>query len=438
MNYKQALNFISSTYKLGSKLGLDNITRLTELLGNPQNNYKIIHVAGTNGKGSASNMIHDVLVASGYRVGLYISPYLEKFTERIQVNKTQIDNNSLARITSLVKDKIDIMIEEGFNHPTEFEVITAIGFKYFEEQKIDFLVLEVGLGGRIDATNVIENSLISVITSISYDHMDLLGETIEEIAFEKAGIIKENGNVAIYPQDDIIKNIIKKQAELKNAAVFEADPKNIERTKGNLSGQWFKYLKRDIFNLNEIKINYLGEHQLYNALTALTVFEILKKSGYNITEESIIKGLESSRFAGRFEILSNDPAIILDGGHNINGIEYFAKSVKEYFKDKKIILFYGMLRDKHPENIIDYLIPISKEIYTLTPNSPRAMSARDLANIIKTHSNIKVTSIEDINGILNIVKNINKDEVVAFVGSLYMIGEVRTLLMQNAEFISSV
>ncbi|MDD2494420.1 MAG: bifunctional folylpolyglutamate synthase/dihydrofolate synthase [Tissierellia bacterium] len=431
MNYEEAMNFINSTYKLGSKLGLENITKLTELLGNPQNNYKIIHVGGTNGKGSTSNMIHDVLFASGYKVGLYISPYLEKFTERIQVNKTQIDENSLARITSLVKEKIDIMIEEGYNHPTEFEVITAIGFKYFEEQKIDFLVLEVGLGGRFDATNAIKNSLLSVITSISYDHMEFLGDTLEEIAFEKAGIIKENGNVVIYPQDDVIKNVIKKQAKLKNAKIYEANEKNIEIIKSDITGQWFKFLKKDVFSLDEIKINFLGGYQLYNALTALSALEILKKQGFNITEESIITGLKNSRFAGRFEILQKDPIVIIDGGHNINGIEFFAKSVKEYFKDKKITLFYGMLKDKHPENIIDYLIPISNEVYTLTPNSPRAMTSYDLAEIIRRHSNIKVTPINNNYEILNILKNADKDEIIAFVGSLYLIGEIRTLLIKE-------
>lgn len=432
MNYQEAIDFIHSTYKFGSKLGLSNITKLTELLGNPQDSYKIIHIAGTNGKGSTSNMIHDVLMAEGYKTGLFISPYLEEFTERIQVCKTHIDKESLARITNLVKEKIDIMIKEGYNHPTEFEVVTAIGFKYFQEQQIDFLILEVGLGGRFDATNVVNNTLVSVITSISYDHMEYLGDTLEKIAFEKAGIIKENSNVVIYPQSENVVNTVKEVTTNKNSKVYEPTINHIEKIKGDLTGQWFKYLKTDVFNLPEVKINFLGEHQLYNVLNAISTLEVIKASGYDISEESILVGLKNCRFAGRFEILKENPVIVLDGGHNINGIEYFSKAVKENFKDNKIILFFGMLTDKNPEDVIPFLLPICKEIYTLTPNNPRAMKASDLANLIKKHSNINVTALNDYSEILPVLRTVDEKEYVAFVGSLYMIGEVRTLI--NKEF----
>lgn len=431
MNYEEALEFIHSTYKFGSKLGLQNITRLTELLGNPQNSYKIIHVAGTNGKGSTSNMIHDVLMASGYKAGLFISPFLEEFTERIQINKTHIDKESLARITSTVKEKIQIMLEEGYNHPTEFEVVTAIGFKYFQEQKIDFLVLEVGLGGRFDATNVVDNTLVSVITSISYDHTEYLGDTLEKIAFEKAGIIKEGSSVVIYPQEENIVRTIKETAAEKNAAVYETDKHNIEKINGNLTGQWFKYLKTDVFNLPEVKINFLGEHQLYNALTALRTLEILKIKGYDISESSILNGLAGCRFAGRFEIVKEAPVIVLDGGHNINGIEYFARAVKENFKDNKIILFFGMLKDKNPEDVLSFILPLCREVYTLTPNNPRAMSSEELAELIRMHSDLKVTPLHDYEQILPEISKISKDQYVAFAGSLYMIGDVRTFLKKS-------
>lgn len=431
MNYEKAIDFIHSTYKFGSKLGLNNITKLTELLGNPQNNYKIIHVAGTNGKGSTSNMLHDVLMEAGYKTGLFISPYLEEFTERIQINKKHIDKESLARITTLVKEKIDIMISEGYNHPTEFEVVTAIGFKYFEEQNIDFLILEVGLGGRFDATNVVSSTLVSIITSIGFDHMQYLGNTLEEIAFEKSGIIKDNSNVVIYPQEKNIVNVIKKVALKRNANVFEVNSDDMKKTKGDLTGQWFEYLKTTTFNIPELKINLLGEHQLYNALTTLNALEVIKNNGYDITSENIQKGFASCRFPGRFEVLSNHPVIILDGGHNYNGIEYFSKAIKEYFNGKKIILFYGMLKDKNPNDIFPLLLPLSKQMYTLTPNNPRAMSAFELADLIKIHSNINISPVQNYKDILNIIKNIDKDEIIAFVGSLYMIGEVRTLLMQN-------
>ncbi|MEL7649722.1 MAG: folylpolyglutamate synthase/dihydrofolate synthase family protein [Sedimentibacter sp.] len=431
MNYEESIDFIHSTYKFGSKLGLENITRLTELLGNPQDSYKIIHVAGTNGKGSTSNMIHDVLMASGYKTGLFISPFLEEFTERIQVNKKHIDRQSLAKITTLVKEKIDVMLQEGCNHPTEFEVVTAIGFKYFQEQNIDFLVLEVGMGGRFDATNVVRNTLVSVITSISYDHMEYLGDTLEKIAFEKAGIIKENSNVVVYPQSEEIISTIRDTAVEKGASVTVADLKNIKKTRGDLTGQWFNYLKKDVFDLPEAKITFLGEHQIYNVLTALAALEFVKKEGYKVTEASIVEGLRNCRFAGRFEILKEHPVIVLDGGHNINGIEYFSKAVKENFGSKKIILFFGMLKDKNPEDVLPFIIPLCKKVYTLTPNNPRAMKSEDLAMLITKHYDIETEPLDEYCEAIPVLRNADHEECIAFVGSLYMIGDIRTLLKTN-------
>lgn len=428
MNYEQSIEFIRAVHNNGTKLGLQRNGRLTELLGNPQSSYKIVHVAGTNGKGSTCNMIHDVLMASGYKTGLFISPHLEEFTERIQINKVTIDRDSLARIATLVKEKIEIMYNEGYDELTEFEVITAIGFKYFEEQKIDILVLEVGMGGRHDASNVIKESLVSLITTIGFDHTEFLGDTLEKIAFEKAGIIKENSNVVIYPQDEIIKNVIKEEAKLKNSSVFEADANNINRICSDLSGQTVKYLKNDVFNLPELKINFLGTHQLYNAVTALLALEVLKKANLNITEESIKYGFANCRYAGRFEIISKEPVIILDGGHNQNGIEHFSKTINENFENKKIILFYGMLKDKNPETVLDYLIPHCEKVYTLTPNSYRAMSAIEMAELIKDRYDISVTPLESLDEAIEVIQQLDLDDVAAFVGSLYLIGEARTKL----------
>lgn len=431
MNYEEAIEYIHSTYKFGSKLGLENIGRLTELLGNPQDSYKVIHVAGTNGKGSTCNLIKEVLVDAGYKTGLFISPYLEEFTERIQVNNKPIDKDSLSRITTLVKDKIDIMLSEGYNHPTEFEVVTAIGFEYFKEQNIDFLVLEVGLGGRFDSTNIVKSPLLSVITSISYDHTEYLGDTLEKIAYEKAGIIKENSNVVIYPQGENIKNVIRKKAIENNTKVYEVSSKNIEKIKSDITGQWFKYLKKDVFNIDELKINLLGEHQLLNALTALQSLEVIKKEGYNISSENVKNGFSKCKFPGRFEVINKNPLIVLDGGHNTDGIKQLSRTLEEYFKDKKIIFFYGMLKDKDPKAFFDYILPLAKEVYTLTPASPRAVKAEDLAKSIESNYNIKATALQSYDLVLTVLKSADKSDIIAFAGSLYLVGGIRTLLRNN-------
>ena len=400
------------------------------MLGNPQNSYKTIHVAGTNGKGSTCSLIHEVLVEAGYKTGLFISPYLEEFTERIQINKEQIDKESLARITGLVKEKVALILSEGYDHPTEFEVVTAIGFKYFREQNIDFLVLEVGLGGRFDATNIVENPLVCLITSVSYDHMEQLGDTLEKIAFEKAGIIKEGSSVVIYPQADNITNVIKSRAEEKHAFVYQADIHNIEKTSSDITGQGFKYLKKDVFDLPELRINLLGDHQLLNALTALSALELIKKEGFNISSENLVNGFSNCRFPGRFEIINKGPLIILDGGHNIDGINSFIKTLKEYFKDK-VTFFFGILKDKNPEEALELLLPLAKEIYTLTPLSPRALKAAVLAELIKNHTKIKVIPLDNYEDMLPLLRNADKNDIIAFSGSLYMIGSVRTLLKNN-------
>lgn len=431
MNYDEAINFIKSTNKYGSVLGLTNIKKLAQLLGNPQDSCKTIHVAGTNGKGSTSNMINDVLIASGYSTGLYTSPYFEDYSEMIKVNKECIDNDSISRLTGIIKEKVDIMLDEGYSHPTEFEILTVLGFLFFQEKQIDFLVLEVGLGGTLDATNIVTNTLVSVITSISYDHMEYLGDTLEKIAFEKSGIIKENSSVVIYPQAQNIVETIANVSKEKNSKTYIANKNNIVKIDSNLSGQWFNYLKNDVFSLSYVKINYLGEHQLYNVLTSLTALEVIKEKGYNITEKSIMEGLNNSRYEGRLEILSERPLVIIDGAHNKDGIEYFAKAIEENFKNKKIILFFGMLKDKKPEESIPYLLPLCKKIYTLTPNNERAMLAEDLKKLINKNSHIETVAINDYNNIKDVINNLDKDECIAFVGSLYMIGKIRSILLKK-------
>ena len=428
MNYEQAINFIHSTNKFGSVLGLDNINELLRLIGNPQENLKVIHIAGTNGKGSISTMLNAVLSKSGYKTGLYTSPFLEKFNERIKINGIDISNEDIAYYVSVVKDKIDIMIKNNFPHPTEFEIITAAALLYFKEKDVDIVILEVGLGGRLDATNVVNNPLISVIASISFDHVEQLGNTLKKIAYEKGGIIKTNSNVVIYPSDkEAVDELIKISKE-KNASFYLPKKEDIELIESSFDGSKIKYRKTNPFRINEFKLSLLGKNQVYNALTVLQTLEVLYSLGYKIKKEDILTALENIHFNGRFEIFSKNPIIILDGGHNKEGIESFVNNLNLYFEDKKIILFFGMLADKDIDSSLKKLLPKAEKIYTVTPNNNRALSSKDMYEKIKQiDKNAHVSYITDTSKSIELIEK-DSEYIYAFVGSLYLIGEIRTLL----------
>src|SRR6056297_1540110 len=396
MNYKESMEYIHSTYRFGSKLGLDNITRLMNKLNNPQDSLNIIHVAGTNGKGSISAMIQSVLTKSGYSTGFFVSPYLERFTERIQIDNKEISKKDLAEITSVVKNAVEEILEEGFNHPTEFEIVTAIGFLYFFRKKVDFLILEVGLGGRYDATNVIEKSLLSIITSISLEHTEYLGDTVEKIAFEKAGIIKKNNDVVIYPQAENIIEVIKNQAKIKKANT---------------------YIPKD----NNLKVK--------NLLVAIKALEILKIKNFKISNKSIKNGLEAATMPGRFELIQQKPYIIIDVAHNKDGIDAFTETIKGFLANKNLVLFIGMLNDKNPENINSELLDMTNEIYTLTPKSDRAITSFNLKELLLNISKTsEIKALDSYEEAVRIAKSKDDNTVSAFIGSFYMVGEIRTLI----------
>lgn len=431
MNYNEALQFIHESHKFGMRLGLDNIKKLLELLGNPQDNLNIIHVAGTNGKGSTCSFISSILKESGYKVGLYTSPFLETFTERIRVNGENIREEEVGKIVSLIKEKIEIMVSEGYSYPTEFEIVTAMAFYYYNQEKVDFVALEVGLGGRYDATNVIDKPVVSAITSISLDHTGILGDTLAKIAFEKGGIIKEDCPTIVYPQQEEASEVIKNICAEKKSKYIECDFKNIEIKSSNINSQIYN-CNINGKELRDLEIKLIGDHQIKNSIVALNVIEYLNDIKItNISEENIRKGLLETKWPGRIEKISENPMFIIDGAHNEEGAKSLANSIDKYFENKNKILVIGMLEDKDIESVLDLLIPKFNKVITTTPDNPRAIDANKLKEKIERY-NIEVTCKPNIKEAVDYALEIsNKDDVIISAGSLYMIGNVRTIIVNK-------
>jgi len=421
MDYNEALSYIHGRLKFGIKLGLESIKTLLELMGNPQDKLKFVHVAGTNGKGSTVAFISNVLIEAGFKVGIYTSPSLERFNERIKVNNEEIDGDDLARITAFVKEKVDTMTSQYNIYPTEFEIVTAIAFEYFYEMNCDIVVLEVGLGGRFDATNVIKEALVSVITTISYDHMDRLGDTLEKIAFEKAGIVKNRADVVVFPQEGNVLEVIGNVCKEKEAKLHIADFESIRIKQYSIDGQKFEY------NGDTFEIALLGEHQVKNAVVALAAINILKNKGYKIPNDSIKKGLINAKWPGRLEVLSKRPIFLIDGAHNKEGAQTLAEVLKAYFPEKKIIFIIGALKDKDVDSIIRPTLPLASEYIAVTPDSNRALSAKEMADFLLRYCkrvSVSDTIEEAIRAGLNRVYS--KDDVICAYGSLYYIGKIRS------------
>ncbi|MBK5243476.1 MAG: bifunctional folylpolyglutamate synthase/dihydrofolate synthase [Eubacteriaceae bacterium] len=427
MNVSEAITYIESTHKFGTRLGLESMSLLLNEMDNPQDKLKFIHIAGTNGKGSTSTMIAGILKEAGYKTGLFTSPFLESFNERIQLNSVPVDDDSLVAATAFVKKHIEVLLAQGEPHPTEFEMVTAIGLQYFYEKQVDVVVLEVGLGGRLDATNIIKDPLTVVIMSISCDHTDYLGTTIGEIAFEKASIIKEGSDVVVYPQDPEAMKVILDFAKSKNASVTLVNPDDIAIMDFNTRSQTLKYLGNTL-PIDEFQLKLLGNHQSLNCLTALEVISLLIRKGFLINRFHIEEALSQVIFPGRFEIFLESPVVLIDGAHNSNGIQAFVQNMNQYFPKKKINLYFGMLEDKDIEESLSYLVPIAATIHTLTPNSDRAMPAKEMAALIHEAYKKSVDFYDTMNTAVKSIDLNETDDVNVFVGSLYMIGEARTLI----------
>lgn len=430
MNYIEAINYINDKNKYGSRLGLDSISKLLELLGNPHLDLKYIHIAGTNGKGSTASYISSILREAGYKVGLFTSPYLERFNERISINGQDIPDERLAEITERVKNSIEIMLKEGYEHPTTFEIVTTISFVYFKEENVDFVVLEVGLGGRLDSTNVIKDSLISVITTIDFDHMDVLGNTLGKIAYEKAGIIKDRGLVLTYPQKQEALDVIKEVAKNKSASLEVCPMENIEILKLDEFGSLFNYkYKGRCYDNLEIKL--IGEHQVYNAVLAVTAVILLKERGIiELSEESLRKGLKNTKWPGRMEVLKRDPIFMIDGAHNMQGIKTLTENLKR-FKYNRLILGIAILKDKEVEPMVKALTTLADEVVVTEANIYRKMDALDLEKIVKKYNNNTHVRKDLKEAVSKAYELAEKDDLILFAGSLYLIGDIRKIVLEN-------
>ncbi len=427
----KAIEKIHEFERFGSILGLERMTSLLELLGNPHEDLKVIHVAGTNGKGSTCRYMYSVLQEAGYKTGLYTSPFLEKFNERIEFNGNMISDEDLSVYTDRVLAEVKNMTDKGLQSPTEFEVVTAIAFLYFKEKNCDYVILEVGLGGTGDSTNVCKNPLVTAITSVSFDHMDRLGSTIEEIAKEKAGIIKDNRPVVTSCKDEAALGVIKAVAAEKGCQYIETKDIEISISKEGLAGYQFdaRILENDY---GKLEISMTGRHQIDNAVCALTVLKVLEvQDNIKISDEDLYNGLKKARQYGRFEVmteLDEEPVIIIDGAHNIDGATALRKTMESLCKDKKVLMVTGMLADKDFNGIIGEFTKITKDFIVTEPDNPRKLVAKDLAVELEKLGARCHIAPEPCDACKLAEDFKNKYDVVLYAGSLYLIGKIRSIL----------
>lgn len=411
MNYSEALEYIHGISWTFCKPGLERISELCEKLSHPEKKLKFIHVAGTNGKGSFCSMLSSILIKAGYRVGLYTSPYIKVFNERMRVNGENIKDEVLADITSRVKPIAESMKDK----PTEFELITAIAFQYFYEEKCDVVVLEAGMGGRLDSTNVIDTPVLSVITGIALDHTDYLGDTVEKIAKEKAGIIKPSIPVLYGGEDKNAKSVIESVAKEKDSNFFLTSHSNIKNVRTSLSETLFDYKDK-----KDVKIKLLGEYQPKNAASVIEAVSILNQVGYHVTDEALRAGFEAATWPARFEIISTSPLVIFDGAHNPEGISSATKSIKSYFNGESVHVFTGVLKDKDYRFIAERISEIADTAFVITPESPRALPGKEYAKVLSEFGVLATsyaTFDEAIKSAVSSAKEKNKPLIC--LGSLY-------------------
>ena len=414
-----AINYIHSISWKGSVPGLERTRELLRKMGDPQDRLKYIHVAGTNGKGSTCAMLASILHCAGYKVGMYTSPYIYRFHERMQIDGEPISPEELAEITRQIRPLAESMADT----PTEFELVSCIAFSYFARHGCDIVVLEVGMGGELDSTNVISTPEVAVITNIGLDHTEYLGDTVEKIARTKAGICKQGGNVVLYRGPHSVETVIEQICRERGCTLRKADFDSLRSISRDLSGQVFDCgSKKDLF------LPLLGEHQLCNAAVALTVTDVLAENGWHITEDNVRDGLRCTVWPGRFDVMCRQPLFIVDGGHNPQCITALERNIREYLPDREIVVLTGVLADKDYKEMFRPILPLVREFVCITPPNPRKLDSALLAQYLQ-ETGARACACETVaDGVRLAAEKAGKDGAVLCFGSLYSIGQIRLAL----------
>ncbi|MEE0872371.1 MAG: folylpolyglutamate synthase/dihydrofolate synthase family protein [Ruminococcus sp.] len=419
MTYEQALEKIHSLLSLGSRPGLDRMRKFMDRLGNPQNNLCYIHVAGTNGKGSVCAMLSSVLVAAGYKTGLFISPYITDFRERIQINNRMIDKEVLAQAVEETFPVLEQLRSEG-TVITEFEYVNALQFYIHSRERCDVVVLETGMGGLLDCTNIIPPPLCAIITTIGLDHTAVLGDTLEEIAVQKCGIIKEDSAVVASAQCKEVMAVIEKTARERRVPLMQSQSVSAEVLRADLRGTLFRS------NGAELQIRLAGAHQLDNAKAVLAALQYLRLNDLlSITDASVRNGLFAAANPARLQLLRDDPIVLLDGAHNPNGAEALRAALRSFLQGKRLFAVNGMLADKDIDSVIGLFDGMFESVFTVPVDNPRAISAQQLAEKWTAHCSRVQACGDPGQGVELAIESAKASDGAAVIfGSLYLAGEI--------------
>ena len=420
MNYQQTIEFLEVSNWMGSRLGLSRVRELLHLAGDPQSSMKVIHIAGTNGKGSTAAMLASILQEAGYKTGLYTSPHLRRYNERIRINGEDVSDEEMCRAAEFLAE----CVEQMDDRPTVFERITALAFVCFERANCDVVVLEVGMGGRLDATNVIDDPACSVLCHIDLDHTNVLGNTLEAIATEKAGIIKAGCPAVAQKQSEEALDVFRKTCEALGSPLWVTNPAQLTVVSRSLEGQIFSYKDRE-----DLEIPLIANYQMQNVMGVLDTVDVLQEAGWHISEDALREGLKKTRWAGRFEVLQKEPLMFIDGAHNPDGAQQLAECLRTYLPGKKISFLMGVMADKDYRQMVRTMAPLAKDFVTVTPDSSRSLPAEDLAQAIREETGLPAQAAGDVKSGLDLAAGrLQKDDVLCIFGSLYQVGDVQAWL----------